>query len=331
VAGVLATTPFLNILFFLPLYFWKSSKGSRSYLSVTLAFLVCLALVDALFVSVLIATMRYLVDFVTLLLLAAILLWIHLDERLKGQRAKRLCLRFLCTGAIAYGCLVGVAISMTGYYDLFKIRNPDTYQSIEKAFVPLQRVLAGVLPAQYGPVNLKIRFSHATPGKSEPLVVTGRAGASDTAFVEYLWDGVVVFGFHHWEWGGLKSTPVRILPDAMYDLEIRMGSLYPSSPSLFSAMFPDRNYDEAKTELVITLNGAEVLRGRLRFHDSNPSEVTIGENLIGGGIYEKHFSGDIIAVSRTPVGTSQATTDCCHDPIDPSRAALARVRFGHGS
>ena len=189
---------------------------------------------------------------------------------------------------------------MTGHYDLFKTRNQESYKAIEKVFVPLQRSIIRYFSVDYGAVSLRIKFSNQAPGRSEPLVVTGRTGAGDFVLVKHLGDQSIAFAFDHWGRGGPRSLPVGILPDAVYDIEIQMGSLYPNSVSLFSAIFPGSNYNEVKNLLVVKLNGAEVLRYRSDFYPSTASEVKIGKNVIGGGICANHFSGDIIASSRIP-------------------------------
>jgi len=75
---------------------------------------------------------------------------------------------------------------MTGYKDSLKDTNPETYRSIEKAFLPFKVLIARYFSAGYGPISLKVRFSNLTPGKSEPLVVTGKTGAGDFVMVKYL-------------------------------------------------------------------------------------------------------------------------------------------------
>jgi hypothetical protein len=45
-------------------------------------------------ISALSATMRYVVDFVSLLLLPAILLWFYLESQIEGQRIKQFLLGF---------------------------------------------------------------------------------------------------------------------------------------------------------------------------------------------------------------------------------------------
>jgi hypothetical protein len=188
---------------------------------------------------------------------------------------------------------------MTGYYDWLKARNPETYRSIEKAFVPFQQIAARFLAIGFGPIALKIRFPIPLPKTPEPLVVTGRTGAGDFVFVKYLDEHSIAIAFDHWGRGGPISAPIKITAGEIYSLEISMGSLYPVSRTSFSLIFPNANFDETKNLLLIRLNGSEVLRANFDFYPAFHSEVTIGENYIGGGICGDHFSGSILSFSRT--------------------------------
>jgi len=313
VAGVLTTMPFLNILFLSPIVFSRGIKHPNRFLIWTIGCFISLALAVACLVSALSAVMRYVMDFVGLLLLAAIVLWFCFDEHLARQKGRRILLRVLAAILIIYGCIFNAAISMVGDYNLFKTRNPEAYRWIEGLFVPFQRVIAGYSSLvhgsslSYGPITMRVKFSSPTPwnfeplaGKSEPLIMTGRFGLGDCVYVRYLGNNVLAFGFDHWGKGGPVSPPIRVNPEAIYDLEIHMGSLYPRSPSSLSGMFPDANFPELKDLLLVKLNGKEVLRGRLEFHDAAPSDVMIGKNVAGGGQCAQYFSGVIIAASRIP-------------------------------
>ncbi len=296
VAGVLTHIPFLTILLFLPLLF-NDSTGRRAFLGPILATFTVTGLTLATAISTLkLATMRYVVDFVGLLLVPAVLLWFALDERWKDRRKTRAWLRALAVTAIAYGCVFHLAISLTGAQDTMKRHNPATYAAIERVFYP--RFLTRYLATRFGPVSLNVRFSTPQPGTSEPLVVTGRVRAGDCALVRYLGDDRIALGFAHGSRGAALSVPLPIRPDTTYDIEVHMGSLYPSSPSLFSILFPEAHHDDARTLVLLTLNGAEVLRARSTFHYSAPSQVTIGTNRIGVGSCAARFSGEILAARR---------------------------------
>lgn len=302
VAGVLPNIPFVNILLLTP-YCRRNLKNDRRDVGLVLSALGLLAVTLALLISGASAgpTMRYVVEFVPLLLLASLLLWFFLHKQLEGQPRWRHLLHSFCIVAIIYGSIFNLAISLTGVHDQMRVKNPRTYHAIERAFAPLQWILAplaGYSAATYGLIALRIKFPHPPPKTPEPLIVTGNAGAGDFAFVKYLGADTVAFGFDHWGRGGPLSVPIKISPSEVYDLEVHMGSLYPQSASMVSIVFPGANYDEIKDLLLIKLNGREVLRDHLRFHPSSPSQVTVGENKIGGNVTEKYFSGSILSSRR---------------------------------
>jgi hypothetical protein len=118
-------------------------------------------------------TMRYEMDFTTLLLLAALLVW------LAAVAATRRPLRrvFAVGGVVlvAYGALVGVAISMTGYYDSLRTGSPGQYRALERFFSPLPTLATMIIgrPVLVDVVN--------DTGYSAP-VTYGTAGAGPANF-----------------------------------------------------------------------------------------------------------------------------------------------------
>jgi hypothetical protein len=80
-------------------------------------------------------TMRYEMDFASLFLLAALLVWLAAVAATRPPVRRILAVGG--TALIAYGALVGVAISMTGYYDSLRTGSPGTYRALERFFSPL--------------------------------------------------------------------------------------------------------------------------------------------------------------------------------------------------
>ena len=151
VAGILTNIPFVNILLLSPLYLFWRPQPPRPYLNWTMACFILLALALAGFVSTLSATMRYLVDFASLLLVPAIVVWFYLYEQLQDHRLARCLLGVISTLLIGYGCFFNLGISMTGYYDLLRVRNPQTYESIRRLFIPLERLVRTYVPIHSAP------------------------------------------------------------------------------------------------------------------------------------------------------------------------------------
>jgi hypothetical protein len=84
------------------------------------------------------ATMRYEVDFASLLLIPGLLVWFALAGR--GRRA----LRAAGAAAIGWGAAAGLAFGMTGYYDSLRTAKPGQYEFFQRATSPLPTGIAMV-------------------------------------------------------------------------------------------------------------------------------------------------------------------------------------------
>jgi hypothetical protein len=86
------------------------------------------------------ATMRYEVDFASILLIAAAIGWMVWAGTLQGPR------RRLVAGAgallIAWGAAFGVAIGLTGYYDGLRSFDPGTFSALQRLTSPLPTAIA---------------------------------------------------------------------------------------------------------------------------------------------------------------------------------------------
>jgi hypothetical protein len=87
-------------------------------------------------------TERYEVDFVGLVLLAALAGWLGLERVLTGRRARLL--RLGGAVLVVWGCLTGLAISFNGYYNLLKATHPGVWRTLEGAGSPLSTLMAMV-------------------------------------------------------------------------------------------------------------------------------------------------------------------------------------------
>jgi hypothetical protein len=118
-------------------------------------------------------TMRYEMDFSTLFLIAALLVW--LAAVAATRQPLRRVLAVGGTALIAYGALVGVAISMTGYYDSLRTGSPGTYRALERVFSPLPTLATMIIGR---PVLVDVAND---TGYSAP-VTYGTAGAGPSSF-----------------------------------------------------------------------------------------------------------------------------------------------------
>jgi hypothetical protein len=141
-----------------------------------------------------------------------------------------------------------------------------------------------------GAVRLRVIFPPHASGTAEPLVVTGRSGAGDLLYVNYLDASHVSFGFDHWGSGGVTgpSTPVDFRQPHL--LELSMDSLYPAN-------HPDRLQ---RGQVRVVLDGVTVLAGNSPCFPALPSELSIGRNPLGGSTAGPAFTGRMLSLQREP-------------------------------
>jgi hypothetical protein len=173
VAGALATAPVLALALAAPVLVLRRRRprgeaGILAALLLLAALLVLLAPIltfDA-------ATMRYAVDFVSLLALAALLVWLRIEGRPK-RLPVRCAVAVVATAAVVASVLFGLAFSMTGYYDGLRVAHPRTYERIQAAFgfIP---TLASKLQGK--PAVLETRPQPGTP-TAESVVQLAAPGA----------------------------------------------------------------------------------------------------------------------------------------------------------
>jgi hypothetical protein len=135
VAGVLVTTPFLILSGGIP-FIGRHDRASREFRAVLYA-IAAFGLLAMLLVAYSIwgVTQECEVDYVSLLLIAALLVWCEVT---RAKRWRGLTLKVVGVAAILYASFVGFAISFTGYYGMLQENNPGTYWTLERAtsFIP---------------------------------------------------------------------------------------------------------------------------------------------------------------------------------------------------
>ncbi len=125
--GILVTTPILLFLFAAP---WALRRFPQAefrhvvYVLVATGGGVLLSLAMAIGI-----TMRYEVDFSTILLLAGLLIWLVLSQHNTIGRP----IAIIGAALLVYASVVGLAISVTGYYDWLRTGSPSTYNALEDA------------------------------------------------------------------------------------------------------------------------------------------------------------------------------------------------------
>jgi hypothetical protein len=173
VGGLVAAFPLLLILFAAPLAL--RGKIARD-LGWVMGLLVALGLLLAVLIAFTLwgATERYELDFATLLILPAFLTWFALARLPRAGPV----VAVVGTLAIAYGALVGGAVSFTGYYDNLRNGQPGTYRSLEDLTSPLPTLATIILGhpvitdvfSPTGGVTSKVNYGTLSAGRPDVLI-----------------------------------------------------------------------------------------------------------------------------------------------------------------
>ena len=142
-AGILPMCPLLVVWFFAPVLLAQSrgKPGSLWLVGAAIAGAGAVLLAQFTFAAV---TMRYVVDFATLFLVPALLLWYGSLNTLRERSARaRTALAAVFIGLLAATVIVQTALSFVGTADNFKKGSPQTYEAIHALFRPVEAWLRG--------------------------------------------------------------------------------------------------------------------------------------------------------------------------------------------
>lgn len=163
--GLLPMAPIVVFALALP-WIWRRRPAwlgrlSPALLTLAGAGLACMLFLAYVFFS---TTERYEVDFTTLLLLGALAGWLALAKHTDGWRRRGV--RIAGGLLAAWGCVAGLAISFTGYYNLLASEHPGTWRSLQDAAAPISTAIAAV---EGHPVLGELAGAHL------PLLAVGEA------------------------------------------------------------------------------------------------------------------------------------------------------------
>jgi hypothetical protein len=136
--GILPNAPIVLMLVALP-FLWRRNEHMND-LRWLIAGIAVLGIAIVLLLSFTLwgTSMRYEVDFASLLLVPALLAWFALARTWRSSRRRYRFVAVLGSVLVLYGAIVGVAISFTGYAQyLLRSGQPDTYRALEDVTSPL--------------------------------------------------------------------------------------------------------------------------------------------------------------------------------------------------
>jgi hypothetical protein len=153
--------------------------------------------------------------------------------------------------------------------------------------------------AKFGGIRLDLVLPENHPDNPEPVFETGRqSDQRDWLQIEYTGPDRAQFSFFHAGAGALDGREFSIPADRRISVELRCGSLLPPFSHPVFAGWTRDEYDSARRELRITVNGAEVLRTALDCYQASPASFSFGRLKWPMGGMEEEFSGKILSSDR---------------------------------
>lgn len=156
-----------------------------------------------------------------------------------------------------------------------------------------------ILKATNGAYELFATFANQPTVQPEPLVVTGKTGAGDLVFSQFVDPTHIVFGVDHWGMGAPKSEPVEIDYSVPHRISVSLGSLYPPFNDSAWGGIADDVKRRLLEHVIISLDGKVVLDVAVPVHPTTRAQICVGENRIGSSTCGPIFGGQIHAVRRS--------------------------------
>jgi hypothetical protein len=136
--GMFPTMPITLVLLGLPILWWRAKHAERPTLLLAAGGAVLgLAIVGLLSFGLWGSTQRYEVDYASVFLIAAFLVWAMLIGRSPNRKRARRGIAILAIALTAVGAAVGTAVSLTGYYNNLLLTHPGLVRTLEDATSPV--------------------------------------------------------------------------------------------------------------------------------------------------------------------------------------------------
>lgn len=142
-------------------------------------------------------------------------------------------------------------------------------------------------------VRMRLQFHGPTePGRTEPILSTGRSGAGDILFVRHEDSGHIRIGCDHWGRGIAWSDPLPFDHRLPLNLTIAMGSLLPPVDNMIFQQNPP--WLKLKDRLFVMAGDTVILDRIVPFHPAAAGTVEIGVNAIGASSCAETLSADLL-------------------------------------
>jgi putative flippase GtrA len=244
------------------------------------------------------AAARYVPDFLTWWLWAALLGWAWLESECAAPTLRSLATTAL--GICAAFSLVLALLQSAALHGIFESEDPEAYHRISGILDRPAAAWEHIFRQPLGPVTLEVHFPDHGGSAFEPLLVSGVEYESDYYFVYYKSQGVIRLGFANSGDPPLYSDDISIIPGRGYRLRFEGGSLYPPTGHPAYAEWTEAQVQMAKSDLSISVDDRTVLHQQRQFHDGAPEFLQVGVDNRSGA-FGRRFSGAISAVRREPL------------------------------
>jgi hypothetical protein len=256
--GALWVAPFL-----LAALLWTRSKGEPRLIT-GVAAVAGLAILVFL-ISTHLASHRYEVDFVPLLVFAAV--------AAVGMSNRRL-LTAAASALIVYSMLANLALALAGPYDDFLKNHPERYVRLARRFSPEPEYRPESSPRIA--VRLAATFDPAPVGYREPLVTIGHSHYCYFLYAERAAGGIrLVSRTNESETGETIADPGK------------------------SPLSVGLTYAPETGVMTVSAEGRDLISHRVGRLVAAPAQVAIGENLADMGLTARHFLGVLSVLEKT--------------------------------
>jgi hypothetical protein len=262
--GALWLAPFLLAAF--AIRSGRSKRPAETRLAIGIAATAGIAVLLFL-MSTHLASHRYEVDFVPLLVFAAVANLAVANRRVLTATA---CLLF------AYSATANLALALAGPYDDYLHKRPARFVRLAKRFSPSREYRPALSPSIA--VRIQARFAAAPAGYREPLVTIGHS--------HYCY-------FLYAERGAAALRLISKTNDSQMAHEMPEPGTSPVAISIV--------YSPASGEMAVTVDGREAVRHRVGTLVTAPAQVAVGENFADMGLTARRFTGEIRVLEKTVV------------------------------
>ncbi len=268
---------------------------------------------------------RYMVDFQPLWLIGGIVgCWLAW-EWFAPSSARR---RIFASGVLLVVTAIAAQNILSSFqlYELLRWGNPHAYARLAHALNLPSVAAERWLEPRGGAITMDVRFPAGTPGRREPLVITGSAEYNDFLVVQYLEGEQLRLEFHHFGYAGIMSAPITVSRDRVHQLGVDLGSLYPPLEHPYFDRLPLGARRLIKRTVHVTLDGQDILFASHDLNDASPGGVYIGRNPFAPLYTKPAFGGVIRGVRRAGWDAAVAA----HEWPEYGAVRL-RVRFPAGA